>query len=488
VKHRTFEPLKILFLVAVLLVLSSLFSYNWSIGPFHIRNLPIPFHSIVKVAPDKSQHNSYSSVRSAKASEKQGISASRTNFRDRRDTSEIPYSAIIGPPEALNRFFYSLREMQSTRSKTRIAYFGDSIIEGDIITQDLRHNLQELFGGKGVGFMPITSVAARSRGTINHFFSTNWRSIGLHPKYEGVSELGISGFTYLPQIEASLGPSDNPDAQEFHAHSWVQYEASKLFSNTKQFPVVKLYYGEVSDFTFITYSIDGSNNKIVNLQKSKGPEELLLSNGSPAHKIRIDFFSRAPISVYGTSIEDQTGIYVDNFSIRGYSGLTLQSIPSHILSAFDKYLGYNLIIVHFGLNVTNLNTKKEINWYIKHMIQSVEHLRSAFPEASILIVSINDISESRDGQMVTRSWVPPLVEAQKQVAFKIGAAFWNLYDAMGGENSMVAWAQDTKPLAYKDYTHFNHRGSKKVGDMLTSAILDKYMLFQQEHRKQGSHE
>ena len=36
----------------------------------------------------------------------------------------------------------------------RIAFLGDSFIEGDILTQDLRDELQRTFGGRGVGFVP----------------------------------------------------------------------------------------------------------------------------------------------------------------------------------------------------------------------------------------------------------------------------------------------------------------------------------------------
>ena len=36
----------------------------------------------------------------------------------------------------------------------RIAFMGDSFVEGDILTADLRESLQETFGGGGVGFVP----------------------------------------------------------------------------------------------------------------------------------------------------------------------------------------------------------------------------------------------------------------------------------------------------------------------------------------------
>ena len=62
-----------------------------------------------------------------------------------------------------------------------------------------------------------------------------------------------------------------------------------------------------------------------------------------------------------------------------------------------------------------------------------------------------------------------------QAAFDNGCAFWDLYNAMGGENSMVAWVQNDPPLAAKDFTHFSSRGAGFVGEMLYNAIISKYI-------------
>ena len=46
--------------------------------------------------------------------------------------------------------------------EVRIAFMGDSFVEGDILTSDLREQLQRIFGGRGVGFVscdiPFTTV------------------------------------------------------------------------------------------------------------------------------------------------------------------------------------------------------------------------------------------------------------------------------------------------------------------------------------------
>ena len=57
----------------------------------------------------------------------------------------------------------------------RIAVFGDSFIEADIFTADLREMLQKRFGGCGVGFVTITSMTSGYRPTVRHTFG-GWSS------------------------------------------------------------------------------------------------------------------------------------------------------------------------------------------------------------------------------------------------------------------------------------------------------------------------
>ena len=59
-------------------------------------------------------------------------------------------------------FFKKLEELEQTKNgKIRIAYYGDSMTDGDLIVQDLRALFQNAFGGLGIGFLPIASESAK---------------------------------------------------------------------------------------------------------------------------------------------------------------------------------------------------------------------------------------------------------------------------------------------------------------------------------------
>ena len=67
--------------------------------------------------------------------------------------------------------------------------------------------------------------------------------------------------------------------------------------------------------------------------------------------------------------------------------------------------------------------------------------------------------------------VPSLLETQREIASENKLAFWNLYDAMGGENSMVKFVDEQPPLANRDYTHLNFRGARKIAHIFAQTIF-----------------
>lgn len=450
------KPLFVVALTIVILVLVSYVDVESKLGPLKIKNIEIFSDITKKPAPMRVAKIVTALPKKETLISKEPVSTITDESNKDVNTSN------------LDHFLAGLLEAEENSGKVRIAYFGDSIIEGDIITADLRRNLQKKFGGQGVGFVPITSIAARSRSTINHSFSGDWRTVALHPQLSKQHMPGISGFTFLPKIDPSLNPSMTSGK-----HSSVEYEASKLYKNNRTFPAVKLYYGPVRDIAYVKYTIDKDEEETVELPQGEDVREVELAD-TDAQKIKMDFFAKGDAEIYGASFDDEEGVYVDNFSIRGYSGLTLDKLPSSMLAGFNKYFDYKLIVVHYGVNVSDFTKKKEFTWYKNQMVGVIEHLKKSFPDASILIVSVNDIAVKKNGKMTTKASIPLLVEAQQEMAKQTGAAFWNLYEAMGGADSMVDWVLDKKPLAAKDFIHFNHQGGKKVADLLTATLLKEY--------------
>ncbi|RLD77034.1 MAG: hypothetical protein DRJ07_15315, partial [Bacteroidetes bacterium] len=65
-------------------------------------------------------------------------------------------------------------------------------------------------------------------------------------------------------------------------------------------------------------------------------------------------------------------------------------------------------------------------------------------------------------------------DALKKASFKADCAFWDMYEAMGGENSMPSWVFAEPPLAEKDFVHFTVRGSRIIAQMFYRALMLEY--------------
>ena len=149
-------------------------------------------------------------------------------------------------------------------------------------------------------------------------------------------------------------------------------------------------------------------------------------------------------------------------------------LNSKMLKQVDSLRGYDLIVLHYGPNLLYADSIKNFTWYKSQLIKTIKHLKAAFPGTSILIVSTADKSFKIDGEYRTGDGVEALLLAQQEAAKKYNCAFYNLYEAMGGYNSMKTWAEKRPILAGNDYTHFNQSGSAKIGRLIANAILNQY--------------
>ena len=387
---------------------------------------------------------------------------------------DIPAADALGQPlelakdHSLDAFFEALAGLPGGDAIVRIAYFGDSIVEGDLITQDLRARFQKTFGGSGAGYLPIASEVSPFRITVHHDFALEWRTVSiLQRKRE--AEPGIAGLVFLP------GCVQEEEAEPL-CQAWVEYETSSRWRSLGDFKTLRVFYGRAEVPAALEWTADDGEPVSVGLEPGEEVRETRIEPAAPARKLRLTFRGRNAFSVFGTSWEGGPGVVIDNLALRGNSGLALREIPLSMLQAFNRLLGYKLIILHFGTNVTSAE-QKEYSWYRAGMIRVVRHFQEAFPEASLLLIGAADRSVKDGTDYVTMPTLPALVEEQRKTAKATGVAFWDLFEAMGGTNAMVAWVGHKPPLAALDYTHLSAAGSRRVADLLFGALMARYRAF-----------
>jgi lysophospholipase L1-like esterase len=367
------------------------------------------------------------------------------------NTSLIGKNIPISGNVSQMRFFYDALKTTKTK-KVRIADYGDSGNEGDLITQDIRENLQKKYGGNGVGFLNITGQDITFRTSTKHSFSNNWKTVSVLAGKDRDVPFGMNGFVSIPQS----------------AGSWVQYEAGKQTSS-KNFSLVRLFYSNAKKST-IKYSFDNGKEETVSLEEGPGVKELILDPKKSVRIVKITASLPNQAHFFGVSLESGNGVYVDNFPWRGNTGLSFKDIPADNLKDFNNFLNYKLIILSYGANMLadgNVNFPQ----YEAQMTRVLQDLKKVFPETSIILVGLGDKSVKRGTKFVTDPNVVKMIESQRKIAQNAEVAFWDKFEAMGGMNSMVEWVNANPPLAAKDYGHLNHAGSLEIANKITTAIL-----------------
>ncbi len=363
---------------------------------------------------------------------------------------------------SMKQFFKDLGAIKRGEEKGRIAFFGDSFIEGDIFCSDVRNSLQDLFGGNGVGFVPITSEVAQFRSTIGHTF-TGFQSYSLVKKDSVTEPFGAGGYCFTAGEDNDVTYSVNP-----------KYKHLNLFRD------IRLFYTSPENTTF-NYSLNNNGIREAKIFASDRLQQEVF-NDVNATTVSFIFPVSDTIKLYGVSFEDASGIYVDNFSLRGNSGLALSRISESMNRQFNQFQNYQLIILQYGLNVIAADTK-DLSWYINPMINVIQRLKRCYPDAAILLMSVSDRSTNVGGEYQTMESVPLMVEAQREIARQSQVAFYNLYEAMGGVNSMVAFVENDPPLANKDYTHLNFQGGRRVAGIFMKSLINEYQKYNDRIKK-----
>jgi lysophospholipase L1-like esterase len=141
---------------------------------------------------------------------------------------------------------------------------------------------------------------------------------------------------------------------------------------------------------------------------------------------------------------------------------------------YDK-LNIKLLILQYGGNVMPYikDEKGAVN-YGKWFESQLYFLKKQIPNIAIIVIGPSDMSVKEKDKYVTYPHLETVRDALKNATFNAGAVYWDMYEAMGGKNSMPKWVQANPPLAAPDYTHFSPSGTTKIADMFYDAFIKEY--------------
>ncbi len=351
---------------------------------------------------------------------------------------------------AMTEFMKKLQEIKLRKKrKVRIAFFGDSMIEGDLITQTLRELLQKEFGGRGVGYFPIQSVSSQSRTTLSSSASEGWRADNF--RNTGNNMFFLSGYSF----------SGNTD--------WGNYTDNTI-KDSSELIQKYLFTGRANGNAW------ASVNGVLTLLENKQPFNITLLSNDPGHKLNFNISSQSAV-IFGGSIESENGIIVDNFSFRGSSGIELIKIDTSILRSIAQSKLYDLFVFQYGVNVLFRPNDIKFTWYHNKFESVIRELKSIFTDTDFLIVSSADRAFKYNDGYASAIGIDSLIKEQANIAMDTHCAFFNLFETMGGKNAIVRWVNEDPPAANKDYIHPNHKGAERIGHYFYDAIMKDYRKY-----------
>ena len=334
-------------------------------------------------------------------------------------------------------------------SDVRVAFLGDSFIEGDIITVDLREKLQSIFGGRGVGFVPCAIPFEILRTSVRR---------------------NVSGWTAYSLMNTGTIPASYRD--KFFMSGYL---ASGSRGSVARWDVtdVKPHLDSCTRARVLITSRDTSNIELTindtlkhhfGVSGADYVRELYVE--APVKSLKMKVLS-GNVLCHGASLEGGRGITIDNMSIRGNSGYTIFGSGVAVNRQVDKLWGYDLVVLEYGLNGMQPG-QRNYSRYQGKLEEMIAYVKRSFPDAAILILGVSDRWIKGDGGWKSMNSVEIMTPFQRSASQNQGVAFWEMGKVIlsyGGIGGFVrnGWAA-------ADHIHINFKGGARVAEPLAEAI------------------
>ncbi len=383
------------------------------------------------------------------------------------DSTKIERIAYPGNSE---EFIQKLRN-QLQAANCRIIHYGDSQLEGDRISAYLRNRLQGLYGGSGPGFIPIKQEYHQVSAVV--IPSENWlRYASFDPSKPLFANKNYGA--YLSVSRFTPASDSIPDSLALRELQPVMATiaispSTKQYSKLRTFTSIGLHYGNAIAPVSIKVYNSGAVIK----------EEMLISDGKyhnykinlPAtpENVQIELEGAISPDFYGLTLDGGEGVLLDNVAMRGSSGTVFANLNSESFSSMYQQLQPKVIIFQYGGNtVPYLKDSLAVKNYASYLKNQINWVRRKAPEASIFFVGPSDMATTVNGELKSYALLPYLDIELKQSCLNNNVAYWSMFKAMGGENSMPYWVDQN--LVGSDYTHFTPLGTKIISELFFTAL------------------
>lgn len=382
---------------------------------------------------------------------------------------------IEDPAHAMDKFYAALARTDAKQAGaiTRVTHYGDSPITNDGITATVRRLLQTRFGDAGHGFILMDRPWAwYGHQAITYASGGGWDNNPMMGGKTGDGMFGLGGVWFTASGAgkyARFGPA-------------TEGETGKNFSR------MDVYYLQQPGGGQLSLSVNGGNAQTVSTAgasvRSAFSEIKAPQAGANTFEVRT---AGGDVRLFGAVLEnDGPGVVYDSLGVNGaYAGLLATVMNEEHWREQLQHRKPDLVVINYGTNESQYASADQLERYEKDLREVIRRVRSALPDASILILSPMDRGQrAAGGKIITKPSIPMIVDMQRRVALDTGCAFFNTFKAMGGEGTMAKWAAGTGKNHYVggDLTHPTAEGAEVVGRLIYEALNDGYTKYRAKQK------
>lgn len=359
---------------------------------------------------------------------------------------------------SLSSFFENLfRQKKNSNQKISILHIGDSHIQADFLTNQIRGLMQNEFGNAGRGLV-FPGRVGRTNEPLNIYSSSNtqWESKRIVFTDKPLP-IGISGMTLKtvqPNGKISIRTINQGKLNYAFSKITIFYQKDSSSYNLSVRDSLN------QDLAFVgSFSWDGLQNA----------STVLL----PYSVNKVDLQCLAPLpkqnqfTFFGMSLENQkSGVL---YHAVGGNGAKFR----HYLAAQQFFQQTSLL--QPDLIVVSLGTNEAIEYpYVDPQLEEqlkefTAQLSRYNPNAKFLFTTTADFYKKRTrrnaGIEIVRNKIITACE-------KNGWAYWDLYAAAGGKHAADKWRKNK--LLQADGVHFTKEGYSLQGDLFFQALMKSY--------------
>lgn len=395
--------------------------------------------------------------------------------------------AALPAPDRPGRSVSAYGELEPDLFATRrltILQLGDSHTAADFFTGRVRERLQQVFGSGGAAYIVPGKPNLGVRSALFDSDATDGWSYEALQKSDERRRFYLSGFNAVARHAGAM--------LSMRARGGLPYDRLEV-------AFLKQPGGGRAEVL-----VDGQPGGEINLDGAADERATLDVQPSETgargfHDVAVRALSDAPVTVTGVEVaREGDGVSYISLGFPGATVQLLQKLSAENLADDLRRMAPDMIVLAFGTN-EGFNDALDVAAYTEQYEQIVRRLQTLRPGLRVIMIGPPDAARpagmchsaavgghdcpvapapqavAADASGQCRFPTPPKLsqvrEAQRRLAERLGAEFWDWSSVMPGPCGAQVWAAASPPLMAHDYVHMTLEGYKRSADRFADFLI-----------------